>query len=349
MQFPISTAPHISSSNNVARVMRLVLCALLPAAAVHTWFFGWGLPIHFVIAVATGLLAEALALRIRSQPLRPYLTDGSVLVTAALLVFPLPPLTPWWLVVLGMAFAVLIAKHAYGGLGFNLFNPAMAGYALLLLCFPVDMTHWPAVAGTVASGSLNLAQSIATIMTGALPDRLQWDAITMATPFDALRSGLQSGRTIEEVTAGPAFGSFGGRGWEWVSIVTLGGGVWLMALGVIRWHIPAMMLLSITVLATSLYASNPGANGGILFHLFNGGTMLGAFFIATDPVTAATSNRGRLVYGGGVGVLTFIIRNWGGYPDGVAFAVLLMNLCAPLIDRYTVPRIYGHSHRQPAP
>lgn len=344
-QYPTSPAPHVASSNHVARVMQLVLIALAPAGLAKVWFFGSGWLVHLIVATAIGLAIEALALHLRKVPLRPHMTDLSVIVTAALFTLPLPPLLPWWAAGTGMAFAIAITKHSYGGLGFNLFNPAMAGYALLLIAFPVEMSHWTAPDASLGS----LVDTLATIFTGALPAQQHWDAITMATPFDAMKSGLQSGAMMEEIVRGPAFDTLSGKGWQWISIGALIGGIWLSRVGVIRWHIPIAMLTTIALLAIATNADDPGANGGILFHLLNGGTMLGAFFIATDPVSAATSTPGRLIYGAGIGFLTFVIRKWGNYPDGVAFAVLLMNLCAPLIDRYTVPRIYGHRLRQPAP
>jgi electron transport complex protein RnfD len=148
---------------------------------------------------------------------------------------------------------------------------------------------------------------------------------------------------MAEAQAAPIFGTLGGRGWEWINFATLAGGIALLALRIIRWHIPAAMLGSIAVCASVMYAVDPGAYAGPIFHLTSGASLLGAFFIATDPISAATSDRGRLVYGAGIGALTYVIRTWGGYPDGVAFAVLLMNLSVPLIDRYTIPRIYGHA------
>ncbi len=337
-------APHVASSNHVALVMRLVSLALLPAAAAKVWFFGSGWLMHLFVAIVVGIAVEAAALYLRKASLQRHLTDMSLVVTAMLFTLPLPPLLPWWAVGTGMAFAIAITKHAYGGLGFNLFNPAMAGYALLLIAFPVEMTHW-----TAPDASTSFTETAATIFTGALPARQHWDAVTMATPFDAVKNGLQSGAMMEDIVRGPAFDTLSGKGWHWISIGALIGGIWLLRVGVIRWQIPAAMLATIAVLATATYADDPGANGGLLFHLLNGGTMLGAFFIATDPVSAATSKHGRLLYGAGIGLLTFVIRKWGNYPDGVAFAVLMMNFCAPLIDRYTVPRIYGHRTRQPAP
>ncbi len=214
--------------------------------------------------------------------------------------------------------AGLLAKHAYGGLGQNPFNPAMVGYAALLVSFPVEMTRWP--------------------VPGA-----DWDAVTGATALDALRTGLRESYTMGEIRAGAAFGSVGAAGSEWVNLAALAGGLFLLARGVIRWQIPVAMLAGLAVPAALAQWLDPGAHPGALFHLASGATMLGAFFIATDPVSAATSDRGRLYFGAGIGLLTWVIRSFGGYPDGVAFAVLLMNLAVPLIDRYTVPRIHGHA------
>jgi electron transport complex protein RnfD len=169
-----------------------------------------------------------------------------------------------------------------------------------------------------------------------------WDAMTGATALDALRTGLRERYTMQEVLAGPAFGHIGAAGGEWINLAALAGGVYLLARRIIRWHIPVAMLAGLAVPAAIAHGLDAGAHAGAVFHLASGAAMLGAFFIATDPVSAATSERGRLIYGAGIGVLTWIIRSWGGFPDGVAFAVLIMNLAVPLIDRYTVPRIHGH-------
>jgi electron transport complex protein RnfD len=238
-------------------------------------------------------------------------------VTAALIALSVPPSLPLWQLALGVAVAVLLAKHAYGGLGQNPFNPAMVGYAVLLVSFPLEMTRWPAPGGG-------------------------WDAMTGATALDALRTGLRQSYTMQEIMAGPAFGRVGAGGGEWINLAALAGGLFLLARGVVRWHIPVAVLAGIAVPAMLFHAFDPGAHASASFHLASGATMLGAFFIATDPVSAATSDRGRLFYGAGIGLLTWIIRSWGGYPDGVAFAVLIMNLAVPLIDRCTVPRIHGH-------
>jgi len=324
--------------------MRQVLYALVPTVVLHVVFFGPGLLIQIVLGVATALLCEAAALRLRGKPLPPFLLDGSAIITAVLLALCLPPLAPWWLVVSGVAFAILLAKHLFGGLGANPFNPAMVGYAVLLVSFPARLLQWlpPDVPG-MQPADLSLAETLTTILTGAPPARFTWDAITSPTPLDALRTDLALGMTMGEAHARALFSTFGGKGWEWINLATLAGGIWLLALKIIRWQIPVAMLGALFVCASVMSAADPGAYAGPLFHLTSGASLLGAFFIATDPVSAATSDRGRLIYGAGIGVLTYVIRTWGGYPDGVAFAVLIMNLAVPLIDRYTIPRIYGHA------
>jgi len=302
----------------VPRVMFQVLAALLPVLAVQVYLFGPRPLLLVAVAAAAALACEALALRLRQRSMQPFLRDGSVLVTAALLALAVPPTLPAWHLVLGVACAVLLAKHAYGGLGQNPFNPAMVGYAVLLVSFPLEMTHWPPTGGG-------------------------WDAMTGATALDALRTGLRQSYTMQEITAGPAFGQVGAAGSEWINLAALAGGLFLLARGIVRWHIPAALLAGIAVPAALFHTFDPGAYASASFHLASGATMLGAFFIATDPVSAATSDRGRLIYAAGIGLLTWIIRSWGGYPDGIAFAVLIMNLAVPLIDRYTVPRIHGHA------
>jgi electron transport complex protein RnfD len=320
MEFPTSTSPHVVAGYTVPRVMFQVLLALAPVTAVQVYLYGPRPLWLLAVAAVTALAGEALALRLRRRPSQATLRDGSVLVTAALLALAVPPLLPWWLLAFGTAVAVLIGKHAYGGLGQNPFNPAMVGYAVLLVSFPLEMTRWP-VPGP------------------------EWDALTGATALDALRTGLRQGYTMEEVRAGAGFGAIGGAGSEWLNLAALAGGLYLLARRIIRWHIPVAMLAGLAVPAAIAHGLDPGGHAGAAFHLASGAAMLGAFFIATDPVSAATSDRGRLIYGAGIGLITWIIRSWGGYPDGVAFAVLLMNLAVPLLDRGTIPRIHGHPKR----
>lgn len=312
--------PPVIAGYSVPRVMFQVLLALVPVAAVQAWLYGPRPLWLVVVAGGTALACEALALWLRRRPPRPALADGSVLVTAALLALAVPPSLPAALLVLGTALAVLIAKHAYGGLGQNPFNPAMVGYAVLLVSFPLEMTRWPVPAAP-------------------------WDAVTGATALDALRTGMRESYTMAEIFSGPAFGRVGAAGGEWLNLAALAGGLYLLARRVIRWQIPVAVLAGIAVPAALGHQLDPGAYPGATFHLAAGATMLGAFFIATDPVSAASSDRGRLVYGAGVGLLTWVIRSWGSFPDGVAFAVLLMNLAVPMIDRYSVPRFYGQPRR----
>jgi len=341
---PTSPAPHVIAPNSVRRVMPIVIVALVPAIVMHVVFFGIGLAVQLVLGITISLVAEAIALKLRHKPLLPFLTDGSAIITGVLLAMCLPPLAPWWLVVSGSAFAVLLAKHLYGGLGANPFNPAMVGYAVLLVSFPAQLTQWlPPQLADLHIVRPGVGDSLYTIFAGHLPAHLAWDAITSPTPLDSLRTSLAMGQTMQEAQANPMFGALGGRGWDWINLSLLGGGVWLLALRIIRWHIPVAMLAALAMPAAVMNAVDPGAYAGALFHLTAGASMLGAFFIATDPVSAATSNRGKLIYGAGIGAITYVIRTWGGYPDGVAFAVLIMNAAVPLIDRYTVPRIYGHA------
>lgn len=343
MKFTTTPAPHWRPADDVAAIMRQVLYALAPAAAAYIFFFGPGLLVNMLIASIAALATEALALRLRGRSARLFLTDGSAIVTAVLLALCLPPLTPWWVTVTGIVFAVGAAKHLYGGLGYNLLNPAMAGYVVLLVAFPGQMTVWlPPMVGDLDYQSLSLWQTVQYAVTGGLPAGLGMDAVTRATPLTVVRTDLGLMRTMSEIRSSPVFGDFGGLGWEWIGNFLTLGGFWLLYKGIIRWQIPCSMIGALMGTALLFYLTDAETHPSPLFHLYSGGTLLGAFFIATDPVSAAVSDRGRLVYGAGCGVLTYAIRTWGGYPDGVAFAVLLMNLSVPLIDRYTRPRIYGH-------
>ncbi len=340
---PVAPPPHVRPTKSVPRIMRRVLYALAPAAMLYVWYFGPGLIINFVVAGVFALAAEALVLTLRRRPVRPAITDGSALVTSALLAFAIPPLTPWWIPAIGAVVAIGLAKQLYGGLGRNLFNPAMVGYVLLLISFPVQMTQWiPPRMGDVDYQHLNLWQTVNYSLTERLPGDSGIDAWTRATPLDQLRDGLRDGRSVDDAMAGPIFGSMGGVGWEWINNLILAGGLFLLLTGTIRWHIPVAMLAGLLAPAAVLHLFDASAFASPAFHLFSGATLLGAFFIATDPVSAATTNRGRLIYAAGIGMLAYAIRTWGGYPDGVAFAVLLMNTAVPLIDRYTRPRVYGH-------
>jgi len=343
MRFTPIRPPHLRPAVSVTRVMSEVLIALVPATIAYVWFFGPGILINMAVCVTVAALAEAAVLAARGRTALPQLADLSAIVTAVLLAFALPQLTPWWVTATGAAFAIIFAKQLYGGLGYNPFNPAMAGYVVLLISFPVEMTQWLPPAGMDLAGDRpGLGASLAYVLNGQLAAPLSWDVVGGATPLDDVKTQLGLMRTVDEVRSSPLYGDFGARGWEWINNFIAIGGVWLLYRRVIRWHIPVAVLLGVIIPATVFYAADPGHNASPAFHLFSGATMLGAFFIATDPVSAATSDRGRLIYGFGVGLLTYVIRAWGGYPDGVAFAVLLMNMAVPAIDHFTVPRAYGH-------
>ena len=260
--------------------------------------------------------------------------------------FALPALTPWWVTATGALFAVVVAKHMYGGLGFNVFNPAMAGYVVVMAAFPMYLNIWtlPRM-GDLDYHYMTFYETARYTLTGTLPDYLTFDAISRATPLDVVQAGLNNMPTFSEVRTNPTMGDFGGRGWEWIGNFTAIGGAWLLLRKVIRWHIPVAVLAGLLVPAGIMYVYDPATHASPGFHLFSGGAILCAFFIATDPVSAATSTRGRLVYGFGIGFLIYAIRRWGSYADGVAFAVLLMNLAVPAIDYVTRPRIVGHPRR----
>jgi electron transport complex protein RnfD len=343
IRFDVSNAPHSPPRLAVPAVMRRVLYALVPAAACHVWFFGYGLLINFLICALAAMLAEAAVLRLRRRPTRDALRDGSAILTAALLVFAIPPLTPWWVPATGGICAIVLAKHLYGGLGRNLFNPAMVGYAILLLSFPVEMTQWvPPRMGDIDYTHLGVLPHLGYTFGGILPADLSLDGLTRATPLDLVKHGLRAGQSFSEVRANSLFGDFGGRGWEWVGNFLILGGLYLLYSGIIRWHIPVAVLAGLILPAMLMHMIDPDRYASAGFHLFSGATLLGAFFIATDPVSAAATVRGRLIYGAGIGFVSFAIRTWGGYPDGIAFAVLLLNGAVPLIDRYTRPRVFGH-------
>lgn len=345
MPLKTPTSPHIHAEVTVAVLMTRVLLALVPAIIADSYFFGEGVLIQMALAVITALACEVIMLKLRQRPVLPFLNDRSVLVTALLLSFCIPPIAPWWIVVIGTAFAVVVAKHLYGGLGYNPFNPAMVGYVVLLISFPREMSTW-AAPESLNFVDLNVAETLGLIFAGILPGDLHLDAITMATPLDTVKVHLGLSETIAEIKSNShIFGDFGGIGWEWVGNWIFLGGVWMIYKKVISWHIPLAMLGSLFAIALVFYLKDADHYASPMFHIFSGAAMLGAFFIATDPVSAATTPKGRIIYGAGIGVLTYIIRVWGGYPDGVGFAVLLMNMAAPTIDYYTQPRVYGYHSR----
>jgi electron transport complex protein RnfD len=317
--------------------MRSVLLATLPGVAALSYYFGAGVLVNILVGGVIALLCESLALALRKQPLKPFLTDYSALVTSTLLCIALPPYAPWWLLLVGVSFSILIAKHLYGGLGYNPFNPAMVGYVVLLISFPLQMSSW--------APPRPLTDSVPGLMEAfrACFNPMAFDAQTMATPLDLLRQndGLM---LVDLYVANPQFGAVAGVGWAAVNVAFLLGGAWLLYRRIFTWHAPVAMLLALAACAVVFYDEGSSASGGSpLFHLLSGATMFGAFFIITDPVSSAVSNRGRLIFGAMIGVLIYTIRVRGNYPDAVAFAVLIANFAAPFIDNYTQPKVYGQT------
>ena len=340
MNVTLLSSPHGHQGHKTGQVMQQVILACIPGLTALTWFFGWGTLINLVWLCALAVGLEAAIVKLRKRPVGFYLSDYSALLTAVLLALALPPSAPWWLGLIGIGFAIGIAKHLYGGFGYNPFNPAMVGYVVLLISFPLQMTRWSLPTG--ASELLPAFSDSIAIFLGQEP-MAGIDAFTGATALDSFRQQQGAQLVSEFWESSTVMGAFSGLGWEWVNVGFLLGGAWLLFKKIISWHIPAGMLGAIVVWAALFYDGGSSQSlGSPVMHLFAGATMLGAFFIATDPVSAATTSRGRIIYGILVGTIVYVIRSWGNYPDGVAFGVLLGNFAAPLIDAYTQPRTYGH-------
>ncbi|AIG02713.1 RnfABCDGE type electron transport complex D subunit [Pseudomonas fluorescens] len=303
------------------QAMQRLLMAAIPGLLVLFWLYGWGVLINLLLAGTCAWAVEAGIRRLHEQGSR----DLSGLVSAVLLALALPPYCPWWICLGAVSSALLLGKHLYGGKQ-NPFNPAMVGYALMLLAFPQPMTHWP------ASHDFDLLAGLQQVL-GLHGETA--DAWARATALDALR--INNSLTVDELFArNPAFGQVAGKGSEWVNLAFLAGGLFLLQQRVFSWHAPVGMLASLFVISLLCWnGSGSDSHGSPLFHLLTGATMLGAFFIVTEPVSGAKSARARLLFGVGVGLLTYLIRTWGSYPDGVAFAVLMMNLAVPALERWT--------------
>ncbi len=329
-------SPYFRQPASVRSVMLRVLVALLPGIAAYVWFFGAGILVQIALASVAAVAGEAAILSLREKPVWLFVSDGSALVTGWLLALSLPPIAPWWMVVVATLFAVVVVKHLYGGLGQNVFNPAMAAFALMIVAYPQLMSQWPAP---------GLGMEFSTQLKLIFGGERVLDAITQATALDSLRTGLHSGGAVAGVLgSNPAFGVFGGRGFEWIAAGYLVGGLWLIQQRIITWHIPVGFIVTLALTAGLFNLISPDRYAGALFHLFAGGAMLGAFFIATDPVSGATTPKGKLMFAAGIAIIDWVIRTFGAYPDGVAFATILMNIAAPLIDLKTQPPVFGHKN-----
>ena len=333
-------SPFISKPDSVSQIMLKVLLALIPGIAMYVWYFGPAILVSLTLASVTALATEAAMLRLRDRPVEPFLKDNSALLTAWLLALSIPPLAPWWLVVVGTAFAISVSKHLYGGLGNNPFNPAMIGYAILIVSFPVQMTHWLTPHG-LGSVELSFLNQLEYIFTGVLPEGLKLDAITMATPLDTLKTHLHLDENVKDILDMPIYGRLAGQGSEMVAWGFMLGGAYLLMTRIISWHIPVAYLGTLFAVAGIFHLIDPAHYVTPLFHWFSGAAMIGAFFILTDPISSPATHKGKLIFAAGAALITYLIRAFGGFPDGMAFATLLMNICVPLIDAYTQPGVFG--------
>lgn len=340
----IISAPHAHDRSTVNRLMGHVCLALLPSTVFGLYLFGWPAINLLLLSSASAVLTELLCLKVQRLPLH-RLNDGSALLTGWLLALSIPPWAPWWIGVAGSVFAITFGKQLYGGMGQNIFNPAMLARIALLIAFPMQMTYWvlPQTIGSEHAPDFVQGLSI-TFGLAPVPD-----AVTGATSLGHLKTAFTLHQDAREVLAedfsltdallGFTSGSLG----ETSELLVLLGGLWLLALRIISWEIPVSLLASLSVLAMLSSFFDPSRYPGPLFHLSSGGVMLGAFFIATDPVTSPVTRKGRLLFGVGCGLVTFVIRSWGGFPEAMGFAVLFMNALTPLIDRYFRPRAYGRT------
>jgi len=338
---PIISSPHAHGARPVGRVMLLVMLALVPATLGGFWRFGWPAVYLWCVTVLACLFAEAVCVRLAERPARSALADGSAVLTGWLLALSLPPWAPWWVGAVGGAFAIVVVKHAFGGLGQNLFNPAMAARVMLLISFPVEMTQW--LAPQLPDAGLATALAGLGVTFGAgLPD-----AVSSASLLGHVKAEASRGVALGQALAGqwdPLAAGLGARAGslgETSAWLLAAGGLFLVAKRVIGLRIPAAFLLGVAAPAALAQFLAPDHYLPPLAHLLSGGVMLAAFFIATDYVTSPSTPLGQWIFGLGCGLLTWIIRTWGAYPEGVAFAVLLMNAAAPLIDHTTRPRIFG--------
>ncbi|MBN8442700.1 MAG: RnfABCDGE type electron transport complex subunit D [Thauera sp.] len=326
-------SPYIRKPASVQRVMGTVLLALVPGIAAYVWQFGAGILVNLALASLTAIAVEAAVMRLRARPIGIAIGDLSAVLTAWLLALSLPPIVPWWITVLGVVVAIGAVKHLYGGLGQNPFNPAMVGFCVLIVAYPALMSQWP------AAGQLDFATQLTLILGGAR----ELDGMTAATALDSLRTGLRGGSGVDAVLAqGAAFGVAGGKGWEWVAAGYALGGLFLLATRTITWHMPVAFIAALTAISGAFWLADPAQHASPLFHLASGGAMLAAFFIVTDPVSGATTPRGKLLFAASIALIAWLIRSFGAYPDGLAFGVLLMNICAPLLDMKTQPVVFGH-------
>ena len=334
-------SPYIADAPSVSVIMFKVLLALIPGIALYVYVFGLGVIVNIILASITVVLTESTILAIRKLPIKPFILDGSGLVAAWLLAVSIPSIAPWWIIVIGTLLCITFGKHIYGGLGYNLFNPAMVGYAILLISFPSIMTHWQ-IPTNLMESHIEWLDQIKIVMSSHLLSKETIDAMSSATPLDYIKTQLTLNQPLDIIKQNKIFGFLGGKGLDLVNLGYLAGGLYMLKEKIISWHLPVAFLTSLFFIALIFYSIAPDTYASPLFHIMSGGSILCAFFIITDPVSGPTTPRGKIYFGIAIGLLVFIIRIFGGYPEGVAFAVLLMNIFVPLIDSLTQPRIFGH-------
>lgn len=327
LRFQVSPSPHTHDGSSVARIMLDVVIALLPALVASVYFFGWPALRLILICVTTCLLGEWLCRKAMRRAST--LLDFSAVITGLLLAFNLPPSLPCWMAVAGSLFAIIVAKQVFGGLGYNPFNPALAGRAFMLISFTGAMTTWSQAGWTAKVANLTL------------------DAATHPTPLGLAKEAMQSGTPLPifgaDLLRDLFLGNVNGCIGETSVLALLLGALYLLFRRVISWHIPVSYLVTVVLYAAALRFFNPSGALPPLVHLLSGGLILGAFFMATDMVTTPLTRGGMLVFGVGCGILTMVIRTVksGAYPEGVSFAILIMNALTPLINRATRRRVFG--------
>lgn len=335
--FLVTSSPHVRDKDSVPKIMWTVNIALLPALIASVYFFGFRAFWITLLSVVAAVATEAGLQAMMKKPIRVH--DGAAVITGILLAFNLPASVPWWMPVVGSAFAIAIVKELFGGLGYNILNPALAARAFLLASWPVQMTaSWVAPKGGTVSG-------ISAITSATPLNLLKQSAKVIANPNNYSPEKLQQAQdaiaSLSSSYTNLLIGNVGGCLGETSVIALLIGALILFYRHVIDWRIPFVYIGTVAVLAWIFGGTEGLFTGNWIFHILSGGLILGAFFMATDMVTSPITPKGQYIFAVGLGLLTFIIRQWGGYPEGVSYAILLMNLTVPLIDRYTVPRVFG--------
>jgi len=350
-QIIVSAAPHLREKNmTVKSVMWQVVLALVPALLAAIFFFGFRSLVLTAYAVVAAVFTEYIIQKLRGVPVT--ITDGSAVVTGILLAFNLNVASPWWLPVIGSVFAIAIGKQVFGGLGHNLFNPALLGRAFLLASWPSLVTsNWSMTKNTFhlmseSMNSMNLSslQNVPEAITSATPLAAMKSVRALAETDPVIAQQVMDNMTSMDSISQLFIGNIGGVIGEVSVLALLIGAAYMAFRYIISWRIPMSYILTVFVLTFAF-----GGLGGIFsasimlpfYHIFSGGLILGAFFMATDMVTSPVTKKGMIIFGIGAGLLTAVIRLWGGYPEGVSYSILLMNCCVPLIDRWTTPKPFG--------